>query len=99
MIRRPPRSTLFPYTTLFRSRADHFGEAVVRQPPAVIETEDVLLLGLHVVSVLFLGPPAVAAGAVRYRWRGGPIQAATREIGRAHVWTPVTSLSRMSASA
>src|SRR5688572_32486899 len=24
MIRRPPRSTLFPYTTLFRSRVDHF---------------------------------------------------------------------------
>src|SRR5258708_8777413 len=23
MIRRPPRSTLFPYTTLFRSRGDH----------------------------------------------------------------------------
>src|SRR5688572_32694568 len=23
MIRRPPRSTLFPYTTLFRSRLDH----------------------------------------------------------------------------
>src|SRR2546426_12173716 len=28
MIRRPPRSTLFPYTTLFRSRAScRFGEA------------------------------------------------------------------------
>src|SRR5438093_12742172 len=25
MIRRPPRSTLFPYTTLFRSRNVHFG--------------------------------------------------------------------------
>src|SRR3712207_8849034 len=25
MIRRPPRSTLFPYTTLFRSRADEYG--------------------------------------------------------------------------
>src|SRR2546422_3238402 len=25
MIRRPPRSTLFPYTTLFRSRADAGG--------------------------------------------------------------------------
>src|SRR3712207_8769599 len=25
MIRRPPRSTLFPYTTLFRSRAAHRG--------------------------------------------------------------------------
>src|SRR3712207_8776855 len=25
MIRRPPRSTLFPYTTLFRSNIDFFG--------------------------------------------------------------------------
>src|SRR3712207_8815837 len=25
MIRRPPRSTLFPYTTLFRSQADDLG--------------------------------------------------------------------------
>src|SRR3712207_8226485 len=30
MIRRPPRSTLFPYTTLFRSKAtiDYFGKHV-----------------------------------------------------------------------
>src|SRR3712207_8367240 len=27
MIRRPPRSTLFPYTTLFRSRAERIVEA------------------------------------------------------------------------
>src|SRR2546422_8349615 len=27
MIRRPPRSTLFPYTTLFRSRADDRGQS------------------------------------------------------------------------
>src|SRR3712207_8787656 len=27
MIRRPPRSTLFPYTTLFRSRADRSAAA------------------------------------------------------------------------
>src|SRR5256885_12163094 len=26
MIRRPPRSTLFPYTTLFRSRGGHRGQ-------------------------------------------------------------------------
>src|SRR3712207_7534403 len=26
MIRRPPRSTLFPYTTLFRSRLDHLDQ-------------------------------------------------------------------------
>src|SRR2546425_8314670 len=31
MIRRPPRSTLFPYTTLFRSRAG-IGLAVVTRP-------------------------------------------------------------------
>src|SRR5256885_4409105 len=33
MIRRPPRSTLFPYTTLFRSRrAHHRGQAHAAQP-------------------------------------------------------------------
>src|SRR3712207_7091879 len=33
MIRRPPRSTLFPYTTLFRSRLLHRGAASrVRRP-------------------------------------------------------------------
>src|SRR2546429_6395126 len=48
MIRRPPRSTLFPYTTLFRSRGglDHPGERgpagrgvenVVRGPAAGVE--------------------------------------------------------------
>src|SRR5438477_6142989 len=29
MIRRPPRSTLFPYTTLFRSQADHLADDVI----------------------------------------------------------------------
>src|SRR5437899_6898073 len=31
MIRRPPRSTLFPYTTLFRSRCDEMRSAERRQ--------------------------------------------------------------------
>src|SRR5256885_12242286 len=30
MIRRPPRSTLFPYTTLFRSRSPSSAEAIAR---------------------------------------------------------------------
>src|SRR5438067_4741542 len=30
MIRRPPRSTLFPYTTLFRSQRAGFAEGVLR---------------------------------------------------------------------
>src|SRR5258708_8321933 len=32
MIRRPPRSTLFPYTTLFRSGGDSFSEALQKHP-------------------------------------------------------------------
>src|SRR2546426_9059022 len=49
MIRRPPRSTLFPYTTLFRSRAKrtfrsaallHFGEPFVVQPVALAPGEE-----------------------------------------------------------
>src|SRR3712207_7378582 len=36
MIRRPPRSTLFPYTTLFRS---HAGEAEVERSRYVINAE------------------------------------------------------------
>src|SRR5256885_6249127 len=35
MIRRPPRSTLFPYTTLFRSADDANHAALVRDRPGV----------------------------------------------------------------
>src|SRR2546427_11526152 len=36
MIRRPPRSTLFPYTTLFRSRAQVLRPRHPRAVPAVV---------------------------------------------------------------
>src|SRR2546425_3884615 len=39
MIRRPPRSTLFPYTTLFRSEIDPDASALTAYPAS----EDVLL--------------------------------------------------------
>src|SRR3989449_7907335 len=41
MIRRPPRSTLFPYTTLFRSGTD--GGAVQRLPQRQEERRDAAL--------------------------------------------------------
>src|SRR3712207_6958710 len=44
MIRRPPRSTLFPYTTLFRSRLDA-GEIAAYDPDAFAK--------------LMAGPPAL----------------------------------------
>src|SRR3712207_9411840 len=48
MIRRPPRSTLFPYTTLFRSRAlaqlaAHGGDRRVR----CLDSEDVVQPGVE----------------------------------------------------
>src|SRR5207249_8594979 len=42
MIRRPPRSTLFPYTTLFRS--PHRGDDVGRLAAAMIEQQHVAVL-------------------------------------------------------
>src|SRR2546429_3853097 len=37
MIRRPPRSTLFPYTTLFRSPAEEFRASCAAHVPAFRE--------------------------------------------------------------
>src|SRR2546428_9442681 len=41
MIRRPPRSTLFPYTTLFRSRLDslHFSRHELVTLASIVEAE------------------------------------------------------------
>src|SRR5207248_11318740 len=40
LLRRPPRSTLFPYTTLFRSPGRHSGASVCRVIPPVDCTPD-----------------------------------------------------------
>src|SRR2546430_9650784 len=42
MIRRPPRSTLFPYTTLFRSRFDPPGGTEAKSPPTHATSEHAL---------------------------------------------------------
>src|SRR2546426_2111029 len=42
MIRRPPRSTLFPYTTLFRSVGDRGGDQHVRVAPCLRPSAPVL---------------------------------------------------------
>src|SRR2546425_5221045 len=43
MIRRPPRSTLFPYTTLFRSEDDRLVELLVDRPDARRTVGDIYL--------------------------------------------------------
>src|SRR2546422_8381880 len=81
MIRRPPRSTLFPYTTLFRSQdpcavggpagAGAFHEEAILGAVGVHDPERRLPLVLDLVHV--------AAG----------------EIGRGHLLTPVTATIRI----
>src|SRR5258708_8174098 len=58
MIRRPPRSTLFPYTTLFRSH-QHFG-AAARRGDAPAHQHD---MNRHVRHVLLLDREGEARGA------------------------------------
>src|SRR3712207_7703437 len=62
MIRRPPRSTLFPYTTLFRSRADLLGGIGLvdeELPAAYGEDYDLLLRAARKGYVLSVTEPLV----------------------------------------
>src|SRR2546421_8635006 len=70
MIRRPPRSTLFPYTTLFRSRLRGLPLAILPLAAPDFETLSARLdplrqLGLIVVDYLQLVP--TPAGVTRSR--------------------------------
>src|SRR3712207_9088275 len=47
MIRRPPRSTLFPYTTLFRSSALLYGSPLVVPIPDLERTSLLLMIGAN----------------------------------------------------
>src|SRR5256885_3000092 len=87
MIRRPPRSTLFPYTTLFRSDRLVGGVALhdaAEQVEDMNERLFVLGTGFQVGGVTGhnarLPPPIPAEGA-----RSRVLRSPTNEIGRAHV--------------
>src|SRR2546422_8120015 len=92
MIRRPPRSTLFPYTTLFRSPGD--GHARVKLPAAAVGLREVAIQGdaggaqealrphvrvvgrLVVVVAVALERQPVGEAVVRF-----PVRAVARAIG------------------
>src|SRR3712207_7142648 len=66
MIRRPPRSTLFPYTTLFRSVAGPAragAAAAARGGAGPLDPDDVLLAGLHEAGPGGPAPRGGGAGA------------------------------------
>src|SRR5260370_13679659 len=62
MIRRPPRSTLFPYTTLFRSSADDVASPVWRRVGALVTVRPAVVL---VVVLTLLAPPILALSRLR----------------------------------
>src|SRR3712207_7012719 len=64
MIRRPPRSTLFPYTTLFRSRFA-FSEVRLGIAPATIAPFVVRKIGFSQARALFLTGERFSAGRAR----------------------------------
>src|SRR5258707_5442849 len=68
MIRRPPRSTLFPYTTLFRSP---------RPPLEPVRGNVMTTAGAHTGDAKFL-PRAAGKGDRRRRWRGREDRKSTR---------------------
>src|SRR3712207_8527097 len=90
MIRRPPRSTLFPYTTLFRSREANGSETREAAP------KDGLSARLERDGELGGGGRRLGDAARQQHLPGDP---ETLEIGRAHVCTPVTPIYRMPSSA
>src|SRR5690348_17678931 len=58
MIRRPPRSTLFPYTTLFRSQYANGPPALLNFSRLIIALGAVLAMG-SVLLVFQLGQPRI----------------------------------------
>ena len=87
MIRRPPRSTLFPYTTLFRSPymwllfASHTLNDLFLTRTSTLDWCQ-FRLGTIRVDALCSGP--------RSEHNSKSLMRMIYKIGRAHVWTPVT---------
>src|SRR5256885_11786194 len=83
MIRRPPRSTLFPYTTLFRSEAVGYHQALFEHPPGLVagdrgvhsaETEERLVAaGVKRVAIPAAGKLSEERQAIERtrRWKRG----------------------------
>src|SRR2546425_4487157 len=50
MIRRPPRSTLFPYTTLFRSRVLHVRACLARDRAPEAAVDNLIFIAAHTIA-------------------------------------------------
>src|SRR3989449_10047754 len=91
MIRRPPRSTLFPYTTLFRSRWLGPNSVEVNTARAEPRELDPALCARIRASILLAGPMLARFGRVSLPPPGGDV------IGRRRVDTHFLALERLGA--
>src|SRR5258707_11632887 len=92
MIRRPPRSTLFPYTTLFRS-LQHFASRRIENLDLAVRVA--LRIGLYQLRFLERIPPSAAVNesvnlvrAARVRSAAGFINAVLRRATREPDYDP-----------
>src|SRR5258708_32727601 len=113
MIRRPPRSTLFPYTTLFRSdfiryaREQHIpvgpgrGSAAGSLVAYCLRITDVDPLDFDLIFERFLNPERVSLPDIDIdfceRRRGAVIEYVTKEYGRQNV-APIITFAAMKAN-
>src|SRR3712207_5650629 len=77
MIRRPPRSTLFPYTTLFRSSVDF-----------TLALENVESAGRRISAVAKFGSKRIGLGSRRVRGGQAELFTGRLRLGRARLWSP-----------
>src|SRR2546429_7871419 len=70
MIRRPPRSTLFPYTTLFRSLTGHDGVVIYGRSDAVLNPGGVRIGTAEIYAAVESLPQILEALAVAQDWQG-----------------------------
>src|SRR2546426_11703874 len=92
MIRRPPRSTLFPYTTLFRSLATHPMAGTLL---ALVSTLSGNLLIVGSIANIIVVDAAERRG-LRIDWRrhgrvGVPVTFATLALAGAYLWLRLAS--------
>src|SRR5256884_4481887 len=99
MIRRPPRSTLFPYTTLFRSGLERFvADAAAAGASGLLLTDFPAGADPRVEAVVAASPLALIR-LIAPTTTAERLARAVGGVGRAQGWTPVTATSRVAPSA
>src|SRR2546430_13281376 len=84
MIRRPPRSTLFPYTTLFRSGGKTLDDAVAEVREAVDLCRYYAAEARSALVPMVLPGPTGESNELRYRGRGSTIDRKSTRLNSSH---------------